>query len=152
MPSFRDPAPITATSAGPSGELPDTPPAPPNYRPTQVVVDCGIYLDGTRLPGVYSHAEARAKVRELEEAGQEAFVWIGLHEPDENQMKELAGVFGLHPLAVEDAVLAHQRPKLERYDESLFLVLKTVNYVPHDSIVLAREVVETGEITIFVGS
>jgi magnesium transporter len=46
-------------------------------------------------------------------------------------------VFGLHELAVEDAVVAHQRPKLERYDDTLVLVLKTVNYVPHDAISLA---------------
>lgn len=128
------------------------PPAPSNQRPLlRALVDCGVYLDGARLPGVYSPAEARAKVRELEETGQDAFVWIGLHEPDESQMQDVAEVFGLHPLATEDAVHAHQRPKLERYDETLFLVLKTVNYVPHDSVVLAREVVETGEIMIFVG-
>jgi magnesium transporter len=151
MPTFR----ALPQSLRPAAraKIPDPPPVPPNDRPvTGVQIDCGVYADGTRLPGVYSHAEARAKVCELEEAGQEAFVWIGLHEPDESQMKDLAMVFGLHPLAVEDAVLAHQRPKLERYDESLFLVLKTVNYVPHESIVLAREVVESGEISIFVGS
>ena len=79
------------------------------------------------------------------------FVWIGLHEPDEHQMQVVADVFGLHPLAVEDAVHAHQRPKLERYDDTLFLVLKTVNYVPHESISLTREIVETGEIMVFVG-
>ena len=66
-------------------------------------------------------------------------------------MQEVADVFGLHPLAVEDAVHAHQRPKLERYDDTLFLVLKTVNYVPHESVVLAREIVETGEVMVFVG-
>ena len=66
-------------------------------------------------------------------------------------MQEVADVFGLHPLAVEDAVCAHQRPKLERYDDTLFLVLKTVNYVPHESVVLAREIVETGEVMVFVG-
>jgi magnesium transporter len=60
-------------------------------------------------------------------------------------------VFCLHELAVEDAVHAHQRPKLERYDKTLFLVLKTVNYVEHLSVSLAREIVETGEIMIFVG-
>ena len=67
-------------------------------------------------------------------------------------MQEVADVFGLHPLAVEDAVHAHQRPKLERYDDTLFLVLKTVNYVPHESVALARQIVETGEVMIFVGS
>ena len=66
-------------------------------------------------------------------------------------MQAVADVFGLHALAVEDAVHAHQRPKLERYDDTLFLVLKTVNYVEHESVALAREIVETGEIMIFVG-
>ena len=67
-------------------------------------------------------------------------------------MQAVADVFGLHELAVEDAVHAHQRPKLERYDDTLFLVLKTVNYVEHESVALAREIVETGEIMIFVGT
>ncbi|MBS4727348.1 magnesium/cobalt transporter CorA [Mycobacterium sp. SM1] len=118
---------------------------------THAMVDCGVYVDGTRLPGTYTHADALAKVREIKQAGRDAFAWIGLHQPDERQMQEVAEVFGLHPLSVEDAVHAHQRPKLERYDETLVLVLKTVNYVPHDSVVLAREIVETGEIMIFVG-
>lgn len=131
-------------------------PQPPNAHPVaqppaQALVDCGVYVCGQRLPGKYTYAAALREVREIELTGQEAFVWIGLHEPDENQMQDVADVFGLHPLAVEDAVHAHQRPKLERYDETLFLVLKTVNYVPHESVVLAREIVETGEIMIFVG-
>ena len=66
-------------------------------------------------------------------------------------MQDVADVFGLHPLAVEDAVCAHQRPKLERYDDTVFLVLKTVNYVPHESVSVARQIVETGEIMVFVG-
>jgi magnesium transporter len=117
----------------------------------RAVVDCGIYVDGRRLPGNYTHAAALAKVRELERDGGEAFVWIGLHEPDEHQMASVADVFGLHELAVEDAVHAHQRPKLERYDKTLVLVLKTVNYVEHESVANARQIVETGEIMIFVG-
>ncbi|OBI50893.1 magnesium and cobalt transport protein CorA [Mycobacterium kyorinense] len=145
MPSFRGlpPSlrPVTRPKATDSG-------APPV---AQVMVDCGVYVDGVRLPGPYSHAEALAKVHEVEQTGQNAFAWIGLHEPDERQMQDVADVFGIHLLAAEDAVHAHQRPKLERYDETLFLVLKTVNYVPHDSVVLAREIVETGEIMIFVG-
>jgi len=123
------------------------------------LVDCGVYVDGHRLPGKYTHTSALAKVREIERAPQEgmeepapsAFVWIGLHEPDESQMQEVADAFGLHPLAVEDAVHAHQRPKLERYDDTLFFVLKTVNYVEHESVALARQIVETGEVMIFVG-
>ncbi|WP_219066225.1 magnesium/cobalt transporter CorA [Candidatus Mycobacterium methanotrophicum] len=149
MPSFRD-IPETLRPAvwperdGPAHTHLDGPSA------EQAVVDCAIYVDGVRLPGTFTHEEVRAKVGELALAGQEAFAWIGLHEPTEHQMQEVGGVFGLHPLAVEDAVQAHQRPKLERYDETLFLVLKTVNYVPHESLVLTREIVETGEIMIFV--
>ncbi|MCI4674935.1 magnesium/cobalt transporter CorA [Candidatus Mycolicibacterium alkanivorans] len=117
----------------------------------RATVDCAIYVEGARLPGKYTHAAALAKVHELEVEGQKAFVWIGLHEPDEFQMQAVAEVFGLHPLAVEDAVQAHQRPKVERYDDTLFLVLKTVIYVPHESVALAHEIVETGEIMVFVG-
>ncbi|MGV0745498.1 magnesium/cobalt transporter CorA [Mycolicibacterium sp. XJ870] len=117
----------------------------------RAMVDCGVYSDGTRLSGKYTHAAAVEKVRELQAADKRAFVWIGLHEPDEFQMQSVAEVFGLHELAVEDAVHAHQRPKLERYDKTLFLVLKTVNYIAHESGTTAGEIVETGEIMIFVG-
>jgi magnesium transporter len=111
------------------------------------IVDCGVYVDGRRLPGTPTLDAALAKVREL----GEGFVWIGLHEPDAHQMREVAAVFGLHRLAVEDAVHAHQRPKVERYDDTVFLVLKTVKYIPHESISKARDIVGTGEIMIFVG-
>src|ERR1700739_651719 len=122
----------------------------------RAMVDCGVYVDGQRLPGKFTHAAALAKVRDLERDGKEAFVWIGLYEPDEHQMQMVADVFGLHELAVVNAVHAHQvhahqRPKLERYDKTLILVLKTVNYVEHESVAQARQIVETGEIMIFVG-
>lgn len=150
MPSFRalPPSLLRPTARKPA--------AHPDARTIHVpvaraTVDCAIYVDGTRLPGKYTHAAALSKVREIGADGGQAFVWIGLHEPDEHQMQTVADVFGLHPLAVEDAVHAHQRPKLERYDNTLFLVLKTVNYVPHESVALAREIVETGEIMVFVG-
>jgi magnesium transporter len=119
---------------------------------SHAMVDCAVYLDGQRLPGKYTHAAALAKARDLERSGKEAFVWVGLYEPDEHQMQTVADVFGLHELAVEDAVHAHQRPKLERYDKTLFLVLKTVKYVEHESVAKARQIVETGEIMIFVGA
>src|ERR1700712_5815155 len=88
---------------------------PPIHVPAaRAVVDCAVYSEGRRLPGKYTHAAALAKVRELEGEGTSAFVWIGLHEPDDHQMQAVADVFGLHELAVEDAVHAHQRPNLER--------------------------------------
>lgn len=126
-------------------------PSPAPEPPKETLVDCAVYADGHRLPGKLGYAAALDKVREIETLGHDGFVWVGLREPSQSEMQEVADVFGLHPLAVEDAVCAHQRPKVERYDDTLFLVLKTVNYVPHESVVLAREIVETGEIMVFVG-
>jgi magnesium transporter len=122
------------------------------HHPTnEALVDCAVYAEGHRLPGKLSYVAAHRKVREIEFIGHQAFVWVGLREPSLEEMQDVADVFGLHPLAVEDAVCAHQRPKLERYDDTLFLVLKTVKYVPHESVALARQIVETGEVMVFVG-
>ncbi|GAB2725359.1 magnesium/cobalt transporter CorA [Nocardia thraciensis] len=112
----------------------------------RAIVDCGVYVDGHRLPGRFTHAEALSEVRER----QAGFVWVGLHAPDEAQMADVAQTFGLHELAAEDAVHARQRPKLERYDDMLFLVLRTVKYVEHD-LHAVSEIVETGELMIFMG-
>ncbi|MEN3265131.1 MAG: magnesium transporter [Pseudonocardia sp.] len=112
------------------------------------VVDCAVYVEGGRLPGHWSHDRALAEVRRRDDA----FVWIGLHEPDEEQITGIADVFGLHELAVEDAVQAHQRPKLERYDDTLFMVLKTVCYMGKPQPSAENEIVETGEVMVFLGS
>jgi magnesium transporter len=121
------------------------------------VVDCAVYVDGKRLEGRWNHRDAIAEVRER----QEGFVWIGLHEPDAEQITDIAEAFGLHPLAVEDAVHAHQRPKIERYSgaseatgssgDMLFSVFKTVRYVAHASPTTANEIVESGELMVFTG-
>ena len=121
------------------------------------VVDCAVYVDGRRLEGRWSHREAIEEVRRREEG----FVWVGLHEPDAEQITDIAEAFGLHPLAVEDAVHAHQRPKIERYtgasgatgdcDDTLFSVFKTVRYVAHASPTTANEIVESGELMVFTG-
>ena len=118
MPSFRALPPSLRPAARSKVAGPD---AKSIHVPVaRAMVDCGIYCDGKRLPGKYTHAAALNKVHELERDGKDAFVWIGLHEPDEHQMQAVADVFCLHELAVEDAVHAHQRPKLERYDKTLF--------------------------------
>jgi magnesium transporter len=114
---------------------------------SRAVVDCGVYVHGRRLPGTYTPAAALDKVRELDQG----FVWVGLHAPNEQQIQEMATVFGLHPLAVKAVAHPHQRPKLESYDDTVLLVLKTVHYVPHDSIAQAHEIVATGEIMSFAG-
>jgi magnesium transporter len=112
------------------------------------VVDCAVYRDGARVEcgRQLSPHEAMRQVRR-----DGGFVWIGLHEPTEAEFAGIASEFGLHPLAVEDAVQAHQRPKLERYDDSLFTVFKTVHYVEHDELTATSEVVETGEVMCFTG-
>jgi magnesium transporter len=123
------------------------PVAGPGTQPSTHVIDCAVYVDGERLPGVWTHGDAVAEVRRR----REGFVWIGLLEPDEQQIQGVADTFGLHELAVEDAVTAHQRPKLDRYEETLFMVLKTVRYIEHESPTTANEIVETGEIMAFLG-
>ena len=133
--------------------MPHQPSRAPRRGPTppalteRAVIDCAVYVDGHRLPGRYTHTEA---VAEVHRRGT-GFVWLGLHHPDERQMASVAHTFGLHELMVEDAVHAHQRPKLERYDNVLFLVLRTVSYIEHESVATTKDIVETGEIMLFTG-
>ncbi|MGW7334474.1 magnesium/cobalt transporter CorA [Streptomyces sp. NPDC054808] len=105
-----------------------------------MIVDCAIYRDGHRTDGPDDLSDALGAAR-----GAGGFVWIGLHEPTEEEFDLVSQEFALHPLAVEDALKAHQRPKLEVYDDSLFAVLKPVVYEP-DS-----DAVSTGELMIFLG-
>ncbi|WP_327313970.1 magnesium and cobalt transport protein CorA [Streptomyces sp. NBC_01235] len=106
-----------------------------------MIVDCAIYRDGRRSEGPADFSDALAQCR----GGADAFVWIGLYEPTEPEFDKVAAEFGLHPLAVEDALNAHQRPKLEVYDDSLFMVLKPVGYEPKS------DIVSSGEVMVFVG-
>ncbi|MCX3060250.1 magnesium and cobalt transport protein CorA [Streptomyces beihaiensis] len=111
------------------------------------VVKCVTYRGGVRESGGPDLVEAVRRVRKADEG----FVWLGLHEPTELEFADIAELFDLHPLAVEDAVHAHQRPKVERYGRTLFAVLKTVCYVEHATLTSTSEVVDTGEIMVFVG-
>ncbi|WP_066948811.1 magnesium and cobalt transport protein CorA [Streptomyces lushanensis] len=111
------------------------------------VVNCVIYEDGARLPDTGPVDEA---LRQVRKSGR-GFVWMGLHEPSRTEFAWIAELFGLHPLAVEDTVLAHQRPKVQRYDETLFAVFKTCHYVEHEELTATSEVVDTGELVIFTG-
>ncbi|MGW2487012.1 magnesium and cobalt transport protein CorA [Streptomyces sp. NPDC001606] len=126
----------------------------PSYDTTRdpatpsAVVDCAVYRDGVRV----QHAKPLTPQEAMRLVRRDGgFVWIGLHEPTEAEFAGIAAEFGLHPLAVEDAVQAHQRPKLERYDDSLFTVFKTIHYVEHDQLTDSSEVVETGEVMCFTG-
>ncbi|CAM5306986.1 MULTISPECIES: magnesium and cobalt transport protein CorA [Streptomyces] len=111
------------------------------------VVNCVAYEGGARVPLGGDLADAVERVRK---SGR-GFVWLGLHEPTVQEFAGVAELFDLHPLAVEDAIEAHQRPKVERYGETLFAVFKTVCYVDHEELTATSEVVDTGEIMVFVG-
>jgi magnesium transporter len=106
-----------------------------------VIVDCGVYADGVRRD-VSADPETVASALAHDEA---CFGWVGLHEPTPEELARVQELFDLHPLAVEDALKPHQRPKLERYGESVVLVLRTLWYVD------AEDAVETGQISVFVG-
>jgi magnesium transporter len=105
-----------------------------------MIVDSAIYVDGKRAaqPGSLGEVYEACRVRR-------GLAWIGLYRPTEEEFSSVAEKFGLHALAVEDAIKAHQRPKLERYDGTLFAVLRPARYID------ATETVEFGEIHAFVG-
>ncbi|SFO79941.1 magnesium transporter [Actinomadura madurae] len=106
-----------------------------------VIVDKAIYAGGVRhdIDGDISDAFDAAR------ADGDCFLWIGLFEPDEDEFELVKDELMLHPLASEDAVSAHQRPKMERYDDTLFIVLKTLAYIDETSDI------EVGEIMVFLG-
>jgi len=105
------------------------------------VVNCVAYADGRRV--------AEVKVSQISEVLEqpEQFVWIGLREPDEGLLRTVQKEFGLHDLAIEDAHNAHQRPKVEVYGDSIFVVLRTAQITPDRA-----EPVVYGETHLFVGS
>ena len=107
-----------------------------------MIVDAALYVGGRRV----DDGDDLAAMVERGRDEPDAFVWIGLFAPTDDEFEEIARVFRLHPLAVEDAVHAHQRPKLEHYDDSIFVVMKTVGF-EEDS----DPDVDIGEIMVFLG-
>ncbi|MET9532808.1 magnesium and cobalt transport protein CorA [Streptomyces sp. NPDC006649] len=136
----RDPPPDRAEQ--PPAE---TPPASPPPEPVQLdntsVVQAALYREGRRVSTPDSLAETFRQLREY----PDGMAWIGLHRPTEEEILSLAAEFDLHPLAVEDALEAHQRPKMERYGYTLFVVLRAARYLD------APEEVDFGELHVFIG-
>lgn len=132
--AFGGPVPRSVTRPDPTGG------PGPGRDLDDVIGDCGLYEDGRRRPGRLGLPEAAEAARRTD-----GFVWIGLQQATPDEIAAVAERFDLPPLAVEDAVQAHQRPKLEVYGEVLFVVLKPVHYVDHE------EVVEVSELAIFIG-
>ncbi|WP_329333111.1 transporter [Streptomyces sp. NBC_00663] len=131
-----------ATTPPPSEKLPAdrSDPAAPEAEPPSIV-QAALYRDGVRVAAPATLAETFRELREQ----RSGMAWIGLARPTEAELLSLAAEFDLHPLAVEDAMEAHQRPKLERYGETLFVVLRAARYLD------APEEVDFGELHVFVG-
>lgn len=126
MPRLAVALPIARPDGGQTGAVP--------------VVDNAIYRDGLRVATPES-LEETFEAREL----HGGFAWIGLYRPTDAELDALAAEFGLHPLAVEDTRKGHQRAKLERYGDTLFVVLRPARYL--DDV----EQVEFGELHVFIG-
>jgi magnesium transporter len=123
----------------PEPDAPSPPPVPARHI-DEVIGDCALYERGRRKPGRVPFDEIGRTV-----SGTDGFVWIGLQRPTAEEIAIVAKELALPELAVEDAVSAHQRPKLELYDDVVFAVLKPVRYIDHE------EVLEVEEIALFIG-
>jgi magnesium transporter len=120
---------------------PATPPSPPSEARRSRVVDNAVYSAGRRVATPESVSDSRAALAE----GQDRLLWLGLYRPEPAQLGELGEQYDLPELAVEDAIKAHQRPKFERYGDTLFVVLKAARYRDE------AEEVEFGELHLFLG-
>ena len=131
---------VNRRNAPSSPSAPSTAPTP--TRPgRRTIVDSAIYLDGIRVASPTSLADTFRALHDT----PGGMAWIGLYRPSQAEIHSLAEEFDLHELAVEDAIAAHQRPKLERYDDTLFVVLRAADYLD------VPEEVAFGELHVFVG-
>jgi magnesium transporter len=127
-------------AAAPAAQPPVT--AKPTEAPSRsTIVDSGIYVDGTRIASPATLPETFTTLNTT----PGAMAWIGLYRPAKAQLEALGAEFGLHELAIEDAVMAHQRSKIERYGDTLFVVLRAARYLD------SSEEIEFSELHLFVG-
>ena len=105
------------------------------------IIDNAVYVDGVRTADPGNLTETCELIRARHGMG-----WIGLYRPDTTELQAVADEFALHPLAIEDAQEGHQRPKIERYGDDRFVVLRPARYMD------AEERVEFGEVDLFLGA
>jgi magnesium transporter len=122
-----------------SSQSPSTLPTIQDGEKRPGVIDSAAYVQGLRVANV-EIADIRKEIKH-----EDRFVWVGLYEPDEKLLLEIQKELGLHDLAIEDAHCAHQRPKLEQYENCLFVVLRTAQLVGEP------QHLEFGETHVFVG-
>ncbi|MFJ9558974.1 magnesium and cobalt transport protein CorA [Streptomyces fuscichromogenes] len=132
LPSEHD---DTAGTPAPGSTSAAEPAEPPS------IVEAALYSDGVRVSTPSTLAQTYRELRDT----PSGMAWIGLARPTSDELLSLASEFDLHPLAVEDAMEAHQRPKLERYGDTLFVVLRAARYLD------APEEVDFAELHVFVG-
>lgn len=106
-----------------------------------MIVDQARYHEGRRLPC----SEIGEELDAIRTAGSSDFLWIGMKDPSEETFDRVSDALHLHPLAIEDSVIGDQRPKLERYGDGFFLVIRPLRYVEETSDV------ESGELMVFLG-
>jgi magnesium transporter len=134
------------TSLKGSNRQPLTLPVPLPSPPPSSIIAWAWYVNGVRQPIDDIAAAAR-----LACAGQ-GFVWLGLKDPNPEDLQALSAQFDLHPLAIEDAVHGHTRSKLEMFGDDLFMVISTVAYIEHEELTDSSEVVSTGQVMVFLGN
>ncbi len=105
-----------------------------------MIIDCAVYREGRRADVAHDSASLDSALAQLEDGD---FLWIGINEPTDGEVSTIGQSLGLHPLAIEDAVEAHQRPKLESYSDHLFMSLRTVSYNDDD--------ITTNEVNVVMG-
>ena len=105
-----------------------------------MIIDCAVYRDGVRENTESDKGSLDAALAGL---GEDDFLWIGIGNPTSDELHRVAAALSLHPLAVEDALEAHQRPKVEQYEDHLFMSIRTVAYSDDD--------ITTHEVNIFLG-
>ena len=105
-----------------------------------MIIDCAVYREGRRSEVAHDSASLDSALAQLEDGD---FLWIGINEPTDGEVSTIGQSLGLHPLAIEDAVEAHQRPKLESYSDHLFMSLRTVSYNDDD--------ITTNEVNVVMG-
>lgn len=105
-----------------------------------MIIDCAVYRNGVREN---TGSDTESLDAALAALGQDDFLWIGIGNPTSDELQRVAGSLSLHPLAVEDALEAHQRPKVEQYEDHLFMSIRTVAYSDDD--------ITTHEVNIFLG-
>ncbi|MCD9198031.1 magnesium/cobalt transporter CorA [Aeromicrobium wangtongii] len=106
-----------------------------------MIIDCAVYRDGLRETTAHDNGSLQSALATL---GDDDFLWIGISDPTAEEMKRVGDALRLHPLAVEDALEAHQRPKVEQYADHTFMSIRTVTYTDDD--------ISTHEVNIFLGA